>query len=160
MSVRLPAPSSPSTTTSRPTVGDTVSRQRYRPGQEVRDDCRADPGGACVLAEDQRPVPDVVVLRDTSPDSELSNFPAELVVLVAEVVSRSSRSDDRFRNPARYARAGTDCYLQAELDPLHVAAYRSGPDGFSVEAGRAEPGEILTLDEPFPITIDPATPVR
>ena len=28
------------------------------------------------------------------------------------------------------------------------------------EAGRAEPGETLKLDEPFPITIDPAALVR
>ena len=117
-------------------------------------------GVGVVLADDQRPIPDVVVLRDTSPDSELFNFPAELVVLAAEVVSRSSRSDDRFRKPAQYAQAGIDCYLRVELDPLHVAAYRLGPDGFYVEVGRAEPGEVLKLAEPFPITIDPAALVR
>ena len=47
-----------------------------------------------------------------------------------------------------------------ELDPLHIAAYRLRPDGFSVDAGRAEPGDGLTLTEPFPITIDPAALVR
>jgi Uma2 family endonuclease len=113
-----------------------------------------------VLAPDQRPIPDVVVLRGTSLDTELFNFPADLVVLAAEVVSPSTRSDDRFRKPALYAQAGIPCYLRVELDPPHVVAYRLGPDGVYVEAGRAEPGRTLTLTEPFPTAIDPAALVR
>ena len=100
------------------------------------------------------------MLHDNCPDSELFNFPAELVVLAAEVVFRSSRSDDRFRKPAQYAQAGIDCYLRVELDPLHVAAYRLGPDGFYVEVGRAEPGEVSKLAEPFSIRLDPLALVR
>ena len=113
-----------------------------------------------ILAADQRPIPDVVVLRDTRLDSEQFNFPAELVVVVAEVVSPSTRSDDRFRKPALYAQAGIPCYLRVELDPLHVVAYRLDAEGIYAEVSRAESGEVLTLTEPFPITIDPATLVR
>ena len=58
--------------------------------------------------------------------------------LAAEVVSPSSRSDDRFRKPALYAQAGIPCYLRVELDPPHVVAYRIGADGLYEEAGRAE----------------------
>jgi Uma2 family endonuclease len=115
-------------------------------------------GLGVVVAEDQRPIPDLVVVR--SADRRLSNVPAELVVLAAEVVSRSSRTDDRFRKPGLYAEAGIPCYLRVELDPPHVVAYRIGADGLYEEAGRAEPGEILTLTEPFPITVDPAALVR
>jgi Uma2 family endonuclease len=115
-------------------------------------------GLGVVLAEDQRPIPDLVVVRTA--DRTLSNVPAELVALAAEIVSRSSRSDDRFRKPALYAQAGIPCYLRVELDPPHVVAYRIGADGLYEETGRAEPGEVLTLAEPFPITVDPAALVR
>jgi len=117
-------------------------------------------GVGVILALDQRPIPDVVVLRSSEADSELSNFPAERVLLVTEVVSRSSRSDDRFRKPAQYAQAGIAVYLRVELDPPHVVAYRIGPDGLYVETGRAEPGQQLVLHEPFPITLDPAALLR
>ena len=82
------------------------------------------------------------------------------MILAAEVVTPSTRSDDRFRKPALYAQAGIPCYLHAELEVPHVVAYRLGSDGVYEEAGRAEPGETLKLDEPFPITIDPAALVR
>ena len=113
-----------------------------------------------VLAPDQRPIPDVVVLRDTSLDTDLFNFPVDLVLLAVEIVSPSTRSDDRFRKPALYAQAGIPCYLRVELDPPHVVAYRIGADGLYEEAGRADAGAVLTLTEPFPITIDPAALVR
>jgi Uma2 family endonuclease len=117
-------------------------------------------GVGVVLAPDQRPIPDLVVLRGADADSELYNVPADQVVLAAEVVSGSTRSDDRFRKPALYAQAGIPCYLRIELDPLHVVAYRLDTDGVYEEVGRAEPGEILKLTEPFPIEIDPAALVR
>ena len=41
-----------------------------------------------------------------------------------------------------------------------LVAYRIGADGLYEEAGRAEAGAVLTLTEPFPITIDPAALVR
>jgi Uma2 family endonuclease len=115
-------------------------------------------GVGVVLAEDQRPIPDLVVIRPT--DRKLSNVPADQVVLAAEVVSRSSRSMDRFVKPALYAQAGIPCYLRVELDPPHVVAYHLGADGLYEEAGRTAPGEVLTLAEPFPITIDPAALLR
>ena len=59
-----------------------------------------------------------------------------------------------------YAEAGIPCYVRVELDPLHVVAYRLDADGIYEEVGRAEPGEVLKLTEPFPITIDPAALVR
>jgi Uma2 family endonuclease len=117
-------------------------------------------GVGVVLAPDQRPIPDVAVLRDTSLDTDVFNFPVDVVALVVEVVSPSTRSDDRFRKPALYAQAGIGCYLRVELDPLHIVAYRLDTDGVYEEVGRAEPGQVLALDEPFPITIEPATLIR
>ena len=40
-------------------------------------DCGSSQGVGVVLAEDQRPIPDVVVLRHGGLDTELSNFPAD-----------------------------------------------------------------------------------
>ncbi len=111
-------------------------------------------GIGVVLAPDQRPIPDLVVI--TGDDDELYNVPAEQVMLVAEIVSRSSRSDDRFRKPAQYAQAGIGVYLRVELEPLHVVAYAIGADGLYVEIARAEPGELLVLTEPFALSLDPA----
>jgi Uma2 family endonuclease len=116
-------------------------------------------GLGVILADDQRPIPDLIVVSGGRPRT-LSNVPAERVVLAAEIVSRSSRSDDRFRKPASYAQAGIPCYLRVELDPVHVVAYLLGPDGVYEEAGRAASGETLHLDDPFPITLDPAALVR
>jgi len=117
-------------------------------------------GVGVVLAPDQRPVPDLVVLRGADSESELYNVPAEFVIVAAEVVSPSTRSADRFTRPALYAQAGIPCYLRVELEVPHVIAYCLGADGLYEEAGRAEPGEVLTLTEPFPIKVDPATLVR
>lgn len=115
-------------------------------------------GIGVVLAPDQRPIPDFIVIDID--DDELHNVPAEHVRLVGEVVSRSSRSDDRFRKPAQYAQAGIPVYVRVELDPPHIVAYGIGEDGLYVEIGRAEPGQPLTLDEPYPITVDPAVLLR
>jgi Uma2 family endonuclease len=117
-------------------------------------------GVGVVLAPDQRPIPDVVVLRDTNLDADQFNFPVDVVVVAVEVVSPSTRSTDRFVKPGLYAQAGIPCYLRVELDPLHVVAYRLGADGVYEEARRAEPGELLTLTEPFTIRIDPAALIR
>ena len=113
-------------------------------------------GVGVILAPDQRPIPDLVVIRGADPDSEMRNVPAAQVALATEIVSRSSRSDDRFRKPGQYAQAGIPVYLRVELDPPHIVAYRLGADGRYEESGRAEPGRPLTLTEPFPFTIDPA----
>ncbi len=111
-----------------------------------------------ILADDQRPIPDFVVIDIN--DEELSNVPVEHVRLAGEVVSRSSRSDDRFRKPAQYAQAGIPVFLRIELDPPHIVAYGIGEDGLYVEVGRAEPRQVLRLTEPFPVTLDPAALLR
>lgn len=66
------------------------------------------------LADDLVRVPDAVVHR--WPVQELT-IPA--VGLVIEVVSRSSRSTDRFAKPGEYAQAGIPIYWRLETDPVH-----------------------------------------
>jgi Uma2 family endonuclease len=117
-------------------------------------------GVGVILASDQRPIPDLLVVRGAAPDSELYNVPAEQVLIAAEVVSRSTRSDDRFRKPAQYAQAGIPFYLRVELDPPHLVAYRIGADGLYVECAQAEPGRLFALTEPFAVSFDPAVLLR
>lgn len=112
-----------------------------------------------VLAPDQCPVPDLVVVR-TDDAEESWCVAADLVAMVAEVVSPSTRADDRFRKPAQYAQAGIPVYLRVELEPVHVIAYAVDEDGLYVETARAEPGQLLSLETPFPITLDPADLLR
>jgi Uma2 family endonuclease len=58
-----------------------------------------------VLAADQCPVPDLVVLREPV-DYRTSRYPAADVALAVEVVSPWTRSTDRFRKPGQYGLAG------------------------------------------------------
>jgi Uma2 family endonuclease len=111
-----------------------------------------------VVAPDQRPIPDLVVVRD--PDLSLNNYPATQVVLAVEVVSRSTRSDDRFRKPALYAQAGIPAYLRVELEPLHIVAYQLGSEGVYTQCARAAANETFALEAPFPVSFDPATLLR
>lgn len=107
-----------------------------------------------IVANDQRPIPDLVVVRAL--DFAVNNYPTAQVALAAEIVSPSTRSNDRFRKPALYAQAGIPSYLRVELDPLHVVAYRLDPEGVYTEYARAAAGEIVHLELPFPVSFDPA----
>jgi Uma2 family endonuclease len=66
-----------------------------------------------VLAPDQRPEPDVVVLNTTT-DSEKTFYKAEDVVLAVEVVSPESLRRDRERKPQLYAQAGIPHFWRVE----------------------------------------------
>jgi Uma2 family endonuclease len=133
-------------------------RLAYLLEPEAPDDLYVGEAVGIVVASDQRPIPDVVIVRD--PNGAMNNFPAEQVLLAVEVVSPSTRSNDRFRKPALYAQAGIPSYLRVELDPLHVVAYRLDPEGVYTEYARAAAGEIVNLELPFPVSFDPAVLLR
>lgn len=80
-----------------------------------------------------------------------------VVQLVAEIVSPASRTTDRVTKPALYARAGIASYWRVELDEgPAVHAYRLEGDTYTLVAS-VTPGQLLEIDEPFPIAFDPAT---
>jgi len=118
-------------------------------------------GVGVILALDQRSIPDIVVLRSSEADSELSNFSTERVLLVTEVMSRLSRSDDRFRKPAQYAQAGIAVYPRVELDPT---ARRRLPDRTRRPVRRDRPRRARTTTRAPravpPITLDLTTLLR
>lgn len=114
-------------------------------------------GVGVALDTDQLVLPDLVAMLD---DPDRDEVGAADVLMIGEVVDPWSRSDDRYRKPGQYARAGIPVYLRVELDPPHVVAYGLGPDGLYRETARAEPGQQLRLTEPFAITLDPADLLR
>jgi Uma2 family endonuclease len=82
---------------------------------------------------------------------------ASAVLLVAEIVSPRSRAIDRLTKPPLYAQAGIPSLWRVELEEgPSVFAYRL-EDGHYVEVAWAEPGHVLTVDQPFPLSLDPAS---
>jgi Uma2 family endonuclease len=108
-----------------------------------------------VLAEDQCPIPDILVLH-RQVDSQLNRILAADVAIAVEVVSPSTRSTDRFRKPSQYGIAGIPWFWRVELDPIQVIAYRLGSHGEYVEVAQAGSGQRFAAAEPFPVECDPA----
>lgn len=71
-------------------------------------------------------MPDVVVCRAAAVANPDSNYTmAAGVILVAEVVSPGSETDDRYHKPGDYARHGVPHFWRVELEPdIQVFAYR------------------------------------
>ena len=104
------------------------------------------------LATGRIVIPDLVVVREIG---EGVVTDAADVVLVAEIVSPSTGSQDRLLKPALYAVAGVPCYLRVEQQPelvVHVATLEAGE---YVEYGVARAGEPLRLPAPFATAVVP-----
>lgn len=105
-------------------------------------------------------IPDVAIIR--CPGTTAKVLPASDVVLVAEIVSPSSVAIDRTLKMALYASAGIPHYLLVELDGADgpsIVAYTLAGEAYQ-ETGSARAGEVLTLYQPYPVELDPATLVH
>ncbi|MFI7463531.1 Uma2 family endonuclease [Nonomuraea sp. NPDC049646] len=81
-------------------------------------------GMSVVLGHDQRPEPDLVVLKAEALGGGRETFyKAQDVVLAVEVVSPESRSRDRERKPALYAAAGIPHFWRVEDDGGEPVVY-------------------------------------
>lgn len=100
--------------------------------------------------------PDLLVVRidDLSPKSY--DGTPELVV---EVLSKSTRKFDRFVKLASYAEAGVPSYWIIDPEAPSIVVHRLGDAGYSVVA-TAEGDQDLTVEVPFPVTINPAALAR
>jgi Uma2 family endonuclease len=115
----------------------------------------------CVLVDEYNPPkPDVVVFDKRGLDAfTLECVPVANVSLAVEVVSRGSRTDDRFRKPGMYAEAGIPHFWRVErgaddLPEVHefwlhheTGVYAPAPDR-SVHIGK------LMTEVPYPVEID------
>ncbi|MFE3441768.1 Uma2 family endonuclease [Nocardia sp. NPDC059180] len=132
------------------TLLDSVLRQ-FVPG-----DLRVRREMTVTLAREQRPEPDVLVVRaeaDGGPD--LTSYRAADVVLVVEVVSAESRTRDRERKPQLYAKAGIPHFWRVENVDGRAVVYVFELDPAT---GAYAPSGIfhdrLKISVPFDIDID------
>jgi Uma2 family endonuclease len=83
--------------------------------------------------------------------------------LVVEVVSPGSTTHDRFTKPALYADAGIPTYWRIEVGSdgptVHVhhltTPTEGGGNAAYTRACVIRPGETITLDRPWPVTLTP-----
>lgn len=104
------------------------------------------------LSDDTVMQPDLLVARGE--DFTERDLPTAPVVAV-EVLSPSTRAFDLLLKKDRLRRAGCEHYWVVDPDVPAVMAWQL-VDGTYVESGRAEGDELLVLDEPFPIEIQPS----
>ncbi|MFE3254098.1 Uma2 family endonuclease [Nocardia sp. NPDC059091] len=108
------------------------------------------------LDRDQRPEPDVIVVRaDRDGDHGLTGYQADDVVLVVEIVSPESRTRDRERKPQLYARAGISHFWRVEnVDGRPVVYVYELDPATSAYALTGIHHDRLQLTVPFEIDID------
>ncbi|MER6528342.1 Uma2 family endonuclease [Streptomyces sp. NPDC001508] len=102
-----------------------------------------------------RPEPDVVVVRADVVAPEQTRFSAEAVILAIEVVSEDSVSRDRETKPLKYARAKTPHYWRVENEKGRAAvhAFELEPTtGTYTSVGIFR--ERMKRDVPFSVDLD------
>jgi Uma2 family endonuclease len=99
-------------------------------------------------------IPDIVVLRETGLDKTV--YEAADALMVVEIASPSRPGIDRITKPAAYGRAGIPYYLLVESngDAMIATAYVLTPGGVYGEAARSDARAVLSLQQPFPVSID------
>ncbi|HEY4018695.1 MAG TPA: Uma2 family endonuclease [Pseudonocardiaceae bacterium] len=102
-------------------------------------------------------IPDLVVCEPVQRGTQ--SVTASAVAVTVEVVSPSSRKNDRFEKPVAYALAGIPAYWRAEIVKDHlisVHCYQLDENGVYVEHATAENGKPATITLPIgaEITID------
>lgn len=101
-------------------------------------------------------VPDVVVAKAAAVHTAARELAAGDVLAVAEIVSPSSRTNDRRWKPEAYAEAGIGVFIRVELDTAEgqpeVIVHELSSDGYRV-TGIARAREPSTVAVPFPLTI-------
>jgi len=106
-------------------------------------------------------VPDALVVSSApAPGKQRIWVPAEHGVMPIEIVSPSSRDRDYFDKPAICAAAGVPYFMQIAVEhsmgPVTVTLHRLRRRGRPVLIAGAQSGETFTMEEPFPLTFDPA----
>ncbi|WP_434581821.1 Uma2 family endonuclease [Carbonactinospora thermoautotrophica] len=110
-----------------PTYRHQVAADRLRAliAEVLPDGLEAVTATAVRLDDDTGFIPDVLV-TDADPEQISRDIPTARVLTVMEVVSPSTRTQDRITKPARYAAAGIPCYWRVELDAFPMLG-QSGP---------------------------------
>ena len=104
-------------------------------------------------------VPDVIVTRGRPADLDDGVADPADVVLVAEVQSPSTATNDRVTKPWEYARAGIPHYWRVEPAGPTLEVHVLAGDVYRL-LGRWTGEEELVLDEPVPLRFRPADLLR
>lgn len=99
-------------------------------------------------------IPDLLVFRAVDFDLRARRIDPSTLELVVEVVSPSTRSQDRLVKPAQYAAAGIPAFWRIETDPhLSLTACVLRDDVYA-ELGTWTTGETAAVWEPFVVDVE------
>lgn len=104
-------------------------------------------------------VPDVLLVRVEALRRDTAVLDPADVLLVAEVVSPSSRTTDRVTKPALYAAAGIPAYWRVELDEPALVAYELQGTTYA-ESAASTGTEVIEVERPLVLRIIPADLAR
>jgi Uma2 family endonuclease len=104
-------------------------------------------------------VPDVLVAHKVPILANASVLEPDSVQLVVEVVSPGSVIMDKVTKPLVYAQAGIRNFWRVDLAGPSVSVYGLMDRSYQ-EMRSAQKGDLLTLNEPFSIRLDPADLIR
>ena len=134
---------------------------------QFRDGCRAkgwviDRAGEIKLPPTSDLIePDLMILRDPDaiPRLEPTTRSLDHVMLVAEVISRSSIREDREVKPHACALAGVPLYLLVDrfTTPTTVSLFSEPGENGYARIGPVNMGEKLQIPAPFDVTLDTAS---
>jgi Uma2 family endonuclease len=99
--------------------------------------------------------PDVLVLNDR----DVETFDPDSMVLALEVTSPQSRRTDTLAKRSRYEEGGVPNYWIVDPAEPSILALEL-VDGLYRTVGEARGHEQVTLEKPFPVTINPAALIR
>ncbi|XVU26190.1 Uma2 family endonuclease [Actinoplanes sp. CA-054009] len=113
------------------------------------------------LTPDRVYIPDLLVIKFEVAKSGRGKFPASNVVLVAEIVSPSTKGADRITKPTGYAHAGIPYFWLIEtLDGLEVTTFELNRETRSYEeTGVFSGDDTIRVGQPWAIEI-PLASVR
>jgi Uma2 family endonuclease len=95
--------------------------------------------------------PDLLVVRRDDPGQVAVTTP---LVLAVEVLSPSSRSIDRVLKRALYEQSGVAHYWVVDTDQPSITAWTLGEGGYG-ESAVVSGGQVLSVEQPFPISVVP-----
>ncbi|HSA50834.1 MAG TPA: Uma2 family endonuclease [Yinghuangia sp.] len=106
-------------------------------------------------------IPDLAVVDEAVRDEDHQwKFPASVFHLVVEVVSRSSKRDDRFVKPMGYASGPVPLFLLIDPENSHVTLYCHPEDGKYRAMTRVAFGGKIPFPEPFGGVLDTSIFIR
>lgn len=98
-------------------------------------------------------IPDLLVFRPGGFLGGQLEIDPSALTLVVEVVSPSSRSQDRLVKPAQYAAAGIEGFWRIETDPISLTAHVLRGEVYA-ELGTWSSGQLAEIGQPLGVSID------